>query len=82
MDEPTRATEPENASAPDQGELSPEELQGVAGGTEGTVSAILPDEPMLLQETVMQQENREYTAISNIMKTKHETVKNSISNVR
>jgi hypothetical protein len=30
----------------------------------------------------MQHENRSYTAISNIMKTKHETVKNSISNVR
>jgi anion-transporting ArsA/GET3 family ATPase len=30
----------------------------------------------------MQQENRSYTAISNIMKTKHDTVKNSISNVR
>jgi hypothetical protein len=30
----------------------------------------------------MQHENRSYTAISNIMKTKHDTVKNSISNVR
>jgi len=30
----------------------------------------------------MQNENRSYTAISNIMKTKHDTVKNSISNVR
>jgi hypothetical protein len=30
----------------------------------------------------MQRENRSYTAISNIMKTKHDTVKNSISNVR
>jgi septal ring factor EnvC (AmiA/AmiB activator) len=30
----------------------------------------------------MQQENRSYTAVSNIMKTKHDTVKNSISNIR
>ena len=30
----------------------------------------------------MQDENRRFTMISNIMKTKHETVKNSISNVR
>lgn len=30
----------------------------------------------------MQNENRSYTAISNIMKTKHDTAKNSISNIR
>lgn len=30
----------------------------------------------------MQHENRSYTAISNIMKTKHDTVKNSIANIR
>jgi hypothetical protein len=34
-----------------------------------------------LQET-MQNENRQYTMVSNIMKTKHDTVKNSISNIR
>ena len=34
-----------------------------------------------LQQT-MQNENRQYTAVSNIMKTKHDTVKNSISNIR
>jgi len=34
-----------------------------------------------LQET-MQQENRQYTAVSNILKTKHDTIKNSISNIR
>ena len=33
-------------------------------------------------QSEMQHENRSYTAISNIMKTKHDTVKNSISNVR
>jgi hypothetical protein len=30
----------------------------------------------------MQNENRQYTMVSNIMKTKHDTVKNSINNVR
>jgi hypothetical protein len=33
-------------------------------------------------QSQMQNENRSYTAISNIMKNKHDTVKNSISNVR
>jgi len=33
-------------------------------------------------QTQMQDENRRYTAISNIMKTRHDTAKNSISNVR
>jgi hypothetical protein len=33
-------------------------------------------------QSQMQDENRSYTAISNIMKTKHDTVKNSISNIR
>lgn len=33
-------------------------------------------------QSQMQTENRRYTAISNIMKTRHDTLKNSISNVR
>ena len=33
-------------------------------------------------QSQMQNENRSYTAVSNIMKTKHDTAKNSISNVR
>jgi hypothetical protein len=33
-------------------------------------------------QSQMQQDNRSYSAVSNIMKTKHDTVKNSISNVR
>ena len=33
-------------------------------------------------QSQMQSENRSYTAVSNIMKTKHDTVKNSISNIR
>jgi hypothetical protein len=30
----------------------------------------------------MQEENRQLTTVSNIMKTKHDTVRNSISNIR
>jgi len=30
----------------------------------------------------MQNENRSYTAVSNLMKTKHDTVKNAIGNIR
>lgn len=30
----------------------------------------------------MQNESRQYTAVSNILKTKHDTVKNSIANIR
>ncbi|HTZ04288.1 MAG TPA: hypothetical protein VMB53_00870 [Gaiellaceae bacterium] len=33
-------------------------------------------------QSQLQAENRAYTAVSNIMKTKHDTVKNSISNIR
>lgn len=36
----------------------------------------------LTLQSQMQAENRRYSGISNIMKTKHDTVKNSISNVR
>ncbi len=30
----------------------------------------------------MQRENRTYTSVSNVLKTRHDTVKNSISNIR
>jgi uncharacterized protein YjaG (DUF416 family) len=33
-------------------------------------------------QSQMQSENRSYTAVSNILKTRHDTVKNSISNIR
>ena len=33
-------------------------------------------------QSQMQNENRQFTMVSNIMKTKHETVKNTISNIR
>jgi uncharacterized protein YcgI (DUF1989 family) len=33
-------------------------------------------------QSQMQRENSSYTSVSNIMKTKHDTVKNSIGNIR
>lgn len=33
-------------------------------------------------QTKMQDESRRFTLVSNVMKTKHDTVKNSISNIR
>ena len=33
-------------------------------------------------QSEMQNENRQFTMVSNIMKTKHDTVKNTISNIR
>jgi hypothetical protein len=36
---------------------------------------------LMLQQR-MQDENRRYSCLSNIMKTKHDSAKNSISNVR
>jgi hypothetical protein len=33
-------------------------------------------------QSQMQNDNRQFTAVSNIMKTKHDTVKNTISNIR
>jgi hypothetical protein len=36
----------------------------------------------LMLQQHMQDENRRFTLLSNIMKTKHDTAENSISNVR
>ncbi len=57
----------------DDGELDDATLDRVVGGL---VS------PNQAQESQMPNETRSYTAVSNIMKTKHDTVKNSISNIR
>jgi hypothetical protein len=68
---------------------------GLAGAGGGDSSQALLAATQSMQETQMsfnlqylqlqsqmQQENRSYTAISNIMKTKHDTVKNSVGNIR
>jgi len=70
-------------------------VDGAASGASGAAQQQLLDAVKAMQETQMsfnlqylqlqsqmQHENRSYTAVSNIMKTKHDTVKNSISNIR
>jgi hypothetical protein len=64
--------------------LSPEEVQAI---TRCAVGQMLQTQmsfnlQYLQLQSQMQAENRSYTAVSNIMKTKHDTVKNSISNIR
>jgi hypothetical protein len=67
---------------------------GVAGASSSGTNALL-DATRQMQETQMsfnlqylqlqenmQNANRQFTAVSNIMKSKHDTVKNSISNIR
>lgn len=53
-------------------------LDGIAAGE----PAPSFDLQYLALQSEMQEEDRSFTAVSNIMKTKHDTVKNSISNIR
>jgi hypothetical protein len=77
--------------------LSQDEIEALAAYVSGEVSSdnSLLQATQQMQETQMsfnlqylqlqsqmQNENRSYTTVSNIMKTKHDTVKNSISNIR
>jgi hypothetical protein len=73
------------------GSLTAYSMDGIAAGDDAAVAsegAVLRETQMsfnlqyLALQTKMQNENRTYTAISNILKTKHDTVKNSINNVR
>ena len=48
-----------------------------------SISSMSGDMSSMLQlQFKMQKENLMYTGISNVLKTKHETVKNSVSNIR
>jgi hypothetical protein len=66
------------AAANDKG-MSPQTRQAFQQLQESQTSLNLQ---YLQLQAQMQNENRQYTAVSNIMKTKHDTVKNSISNIR
>jgi predicted nucleic acid-binding Zn-ribbon protein len=70
-----------------------EKVETLATSNEGTADLLAATQKMqetqmsfnlqyLQLQSQMQHENRSYTAVSNIMKTKHDTVKNSISNIR
>ena len=74
------------------GELTATELEAVAGGIVAeetlTLNAVEPsttddfDLEYLALEQKTQSDNRQFTLLSNIMKTKHDTAKNAINNVR
>jgi len=70
-------------------ELTAEQLEAVAGGTEMLSSTTEMDEmsqsfslQYLQLQQDMQADNRQFTLVSNIMKVKHDTAKNAINNVR
>ena len=80
-------------TTPEVTSLAEYTLGGIAGGGSGQGELLNATKSMqetqmsfnlqyLQLQSQMQNENRQYTAVSNIMKTKHETVKNSISNIR
>lgn len=72
-----------------KGELTAEQLETVAGGLDpmnATQSMEEMDQSLNLQflqlQQDMQADNRKFTTISNVMKTKHDTAKNAINNIR
>ena len=70
-----------NAAAPaaaDTTSVSPPSSEASGSGPVTTTAQNVPDLELQIR---MLHENRPYTAISNIMKKKHHTVKNSIGNI-
>jgi hypothetical protein len=57
-------------------------LRGISGATGAVGTQMRFNMQYLRLQSQMQLENRSYTAISNIMKAKHDTVKNSIGNIK
>jgi hypothetical protein len=58
---------------------------GAAGGAEfgGELSGMFNEQKNLLKmQATLQHESQRFTAISNVMKTRHDTIKNSIGNIR
>ena len=62
------------------GDLSQDRLLAATRQTQETQMSF--NQQYLQLQTQMQRESRSYTSISNIMKTRHDTVKNSIGNIR
>ena len=61
--------------------LSDTELEAVSGGAGEALSSMSSMSTLSLQ-MAMQRENIVFTSISNVLKTRHDTTKNSIRNVR
>jgi hypothetical protein len=66
------------SAAADTTSVSTPSSEASGSGPVTTTTQNLPDRELQIR---MQSENRPYTAVSNIMKTKHHTVKNSIGNI-
>jgi hypothetical protein len=72
-----------------EGELTAEQLETVAGGLDPLFATQSMEEMdqtfnlsyLQLQQN-MQSDNRKFTTISNLMKTKHDTAKSAINNIR
>jgi len=62
-------------------ELTEEELGMIAGGTSASLGDAFTLQYVRLQNKVSS-ENRAFTLMSNIMKTKHESAKHAINNIR
>jgi hypothetical protein len=55
----------------------------VAGEFGGELAGMFQEQKNLLKmQASLQQEGQKFTAISNVMKTRHDTIKNSIGNIR
>jgi hypothetical protein len=67
-------------------ELSDTELEQAVGGTGLQGASVVPTETetaeMLKLQMAMQRENQVFTSVSNVLKTRHDTAKNSINNIR
>lgn len=90
---PAPGSVPVGSSAAPEGAVSASASGGSAGApgagatAPGGMEGVLADNAdqnlyyLQLQERISQ-ENRTYTAVSNVLKARHETVKNAISNIR
>jgi hypothetical protein len=66
---------------------SPNLLQGASTNQAGSMNSAIGNQSsdinqMLNTQIAMQKENQIFTSVSNVLKTKHDTAKNSISNIR
>jgi len=72
-----------NAGASSGGSAAPSGSGTAPGGIEGVLADNADQNLYYLQlQERISQENRTFTAVSNVLKARHETVKNAISNIR
>jgi hypothetical protein len=73
-----------DTAAPAAADTSSVSTASNEAGAGGGVARITTHNVQLLQLQIQMKhgENRQYTVVGNVMKTKHDTVKNSIGNIR